>query len=68
MATWSNRSKNTATWITVPKGYLDLLLKEDGYFLLQESRYKIILDQSATSVSWSNRTKNTATWSNRSKS
>ena len=44
---WSNITKNVATWANATKHFLlEFLLKEDGFYLLQENGDRIILDQS----------------------
>lgn len=54
MATWTNLNKNMFNYF---------LLMEDGFYLLQETGFKIILNQ----YGWDDQTKNTATWGNQTK-
>ena len=55
-ASYSNLSKNTSIWDSLGT---DLLLQEDGFFLLLESSDRIILEQSGSiGSSWTNLTKN----------
>ena len=50
MTVWNSQAKNL--------GGLGYLLKEDGFFLLQESLDKLILEQtSAAGIVWSSQTK-----------
>lgn len=60
MAVWSSQSKNSSSWTSENKnlGGLGYLLMEDGFFLLQETLDKLILDQtSAAGIVWSSQTK-----------
>ena len=58
MATWSNISKNSATWTNATKANLAFyLLKEDSSYLLKEDSGKIVLETSS-SVVWAIQTKN----------
>lgn len=60
MAVWSSQSKNSSSWSSDSKsgGGFGYLLLEDGFFLLQETLDKLILEQtSAAGVAWSSQTK-----------
>jgi len=56
---WSNLSKNLATFVNTAKSVLlGYLLKEDGFYLLLETGDKIILEES--SGTWTLGTKHTS--------
>ena len=57
MATWSNESKNTATWTEQTPNLVGqfFLLLESGDFLLKEDSDKILLQ---SSTGWANQLKN----------
>lgn len=66
MATWTNQSKNSASWanqvVNSLQSFLfletgDLLLSEDGNVLLLEATGTLD-NQSKNSASWTNQTKN----------
>lgn len=60
MAVWSSQTKNASSWSSGNKsgGGFGYLLLEDGFFMLQESLDKLILEQtSAGGVAWSSQTK-----------
>lgn len=66
MTTWSNQSKNTATWgnnIISPEEHL--ILRETGSAILRENGTILLREDIRTS--WGNSTKNTTTWGNQSK-
>ena len=55
---FTNIAKNVASWANAAKNILvDFLLKEDGFYLLQETGDKILLEDSST---YSYQTKNTS--------
>lgn len=57
MSTWSTVSKNSSTWSTSSKTVgagTDALLLEDGFYMLTEDSFHLILEQAvAGAVSWS---------------
>jgi len=56
MATWTEITKNTATYADQSKtSGIFFLLQEIGKFLLQENGHRIITQES---ISWTNLTKN----------
>ena len=55
--TWTNNTKNTATWTNAPED-TDFLLMEDSSNLLLESEGRIILEQAQEGDDWTNNTKN----------
>ena len=67
MVVWTPRTKPTTNWTNEPKEYLDFLLKEDEGYLLQENKYRILLEQTVTETTWTLRTKPTTNWTNRTK-
>ena len=67
MPTWTKNTKHTSIFKTIPKGYWDFLLTEDGGFLSQENGDYIILEQSSAPI-WTNKAKHTSSWSNIPKS
>ena len=66
MPTWTKNTKHTSIFKTIPKGYWDFLLMEDGGFLLQENGDYIILEQSSAPT-WTRNTKHTSTYTNLTK-
>lgn len=56
---WAPQSKSLA--------FSDLL-KEDGFYLLLETGFKIMLEQSGTSIPWSAQSKSSAAWTAQTKS
>lgn len=55
MTSWNNLTKNIASWANqIKNAALNFLLQEDGFYILQETGDKLILDQSG----WTNQTKN----------
>lgn len=62
--TWTQTTKNVATWANAVKNALySYLLKEDAYYLLTEDGFKIIIFDG----SYSEATKNTAIYTNKDK-
>ena len=57
-ATFTNQTKNSATFTNLAKTLKNYLLKEDGFKLLQENGFAILLDPSPTTSSWTNLAKN----------
>lgn len=62
MATWSNDSKNTATFSN--DTIYQYLLKDDGAFLLKDDDGLIIIETSIGSEVFAKDSKNTATFTN----
>ena len=60
MATYISTNKTNSTWGSRNRSLVnDLLLQEDGFYLLTENGDRIILEQSIPSLpNWNNRTKN----------
>ena len=63
---WTNIVKHTGTWLNNTLHLLGkfFLLKEDGFYLLQENGGKLILEDSHY---WSNESLNTGVWNNETK-
>jgi hypothetical protein len=53
-ASYTNQTKNSATFTNLAKTLKNYLLKEDGFKLLQENGYFILLEQEPTTSNWSN--------------
>lgn len=68
MTSWSNLTKNIASWSDAIKHAISnyFLLKEDGFYLLLETGDKIILEDSG-GAGWSNASKSTTSWGNQTK-
>lgn len=71
-AVWTNVSKSLApSWTNVAKtlAMAGSLLKEDGGYLLQESGFKLLLEQSSSAgTTWSNLLRSSTSWTNLAKS
>lgn len=61
MTTWSEQSKNTATFTDASKSDPDMseqtLLIDDTYGLFIDGTYQLLIQSAVSSTSWSNQTK-----------
>lgn len=67
MTTWSEQSKNTATWNNIGEWVLSFLLKiDDTYYLKIDDNYKLIIGEGR--YGWNDTAKTTTSWTFPSKS